>query len=329
MKAPYFWSAGLDPQSREAAPLTRFCLTPAAWIYAYMTRRRLQRMPARRTRAKVICVGNLTAGGTGKSPVVAYIRSYLQTSQCLRTASLSRGYGGRLKSPVRVCPEQHTAREVGDEPLMLARSGESWIGRNRGLAGEYMDRAGVQVIVMDDGYQNPGLTKDLSLIVIDAQAGFGNGYVIPKGPLREPVKAGLVRADAVILVGEGAAPEALKHTDLPIFRARLEPVMAPPEGPLIAFAGIGRPEKFFDGLLASNAQLCDTIPFPDHHVFSDQDLRYLTRLARDHKARLITTEKDYVRLTPHQKQDVLFFPVEIKFEKADIFHNLLDQTIAP
>ena len=328
MREPYFWSAGLDPKSRDSAPLTRLLLTPAAWIYAAITHRRLRRTVPQRVDARIICVGNIGVGGTGKSPVVAYLRTYIQAATQDRVASLSRGYGGRLTGPLKVRPETHTAQDVGDEPLMLAQLGESWIGADRARAGLLMREEGVKVIVMDDGHQNPGLAKDLSLIVVDSARGFGNGYVIPKGPLREPIAEGLARADAVILMGTAEMPQALRTFERPIFRAEIKPVAPPPKLPLVAFAGIGRPEKFFDSLTQAGGDVRDAVPFPDHHVFSAQDLQYLRDLASDHGASLITTEKDYVRLSADQRSDMLSFPVEIQFENPDMLHQLIDQTLA-
>ncbi len=166
----------------------------------------------------VVCVGNLTVGGVGKTPVVEAIRGVL-TAQGVRAATLSRGYGGGAKGVVRVQPGIHTSADVGDEPLMLAASGESWIGRDRVAAAHEMQADGVQVIVMDDGHQNPSLYKDLSLVVIDAAAPFGNGYLLPKGPLREPVRDGLARAGGVVLMGAGDVPDAVQQASVPVLRA--------------------------------------------------------------------------------------------------------------
>ncbi|MEL6830911.1 MAG: tetraacyldisaccharide 4'-kinase, partial [Pseudomonadota bacterium] len=257
MKAPYFWSAGLDPSSRDAAPVTRKILTPLAWLYAQLTARRLRKTKPVKVDAVVICVGNLTAGGTGKSPIVQYVRDAMTEQTGLRVASLSRGYGGILKGPLRVDPDCHSAAEVGDEPLMLAQKGESWIGRDRALAGHAMAADGIELIVMDDGHQNPSLHKDLSIIVIDTEAGFGNGYVIPKGPLREPAPIGLSRADLVIAMGNQTLPDSVQASGKAIYKAQLTPTDAAPAGKLVAFAGIGRPEKFFDSLRALDCDLVD------------------------------------------------------------------------
>ena len=324
MRSPRFWDRDVDPKSREGAPLTRLLLTPLAAIYAGVTARRIRNADPVEIGIPVICVGNLTAGGSGKSPIVAAIRQHLSENfGGFRVASLSRGYGGKLKGPLRVDPEGHTASEVGDEALMLAQTAEAWIGADRGVAGQAMEEDRIDVIIMDDGFQNPGLAKSLSIVVVDATAGFGNGHVIPKGPLREPVKDGLARADAVILMGSGEPPAELANFDGPILRASIQPVSTPLHGAYVAFAGIGRPEKFFDTLKACGTPLLDAVPFADHHAYSDRDLKYLAALAADYNARLITTEKDFVRLSPTQRAEIETLPVMARFEKTADLAELL------
>jgi tetraacyldisaccharide 4'-kinase len=303
----------------------RFLLSPLAWIYAEATHRKIAIAEPLKVRPVVICVGNLTAGGVGKSPIVAALRDQFTETTELRVATLSRGYKGKLKGPLRVNPEIHTAADVGDEPLMLSRTGESWIGADRAATGQDMSNDGVDIIIMDDGHQNPSLHKDFSFIVVDASAGFGNGHVIPKGPLREPVAEGLSRADAIILMGYGQAPDEIANSGLPVFEAVLTAKFKPPEQPYVAFAGIGRPEKFFDTLKAMGVDVRDAVPFPDHHAFTAGDLNYLRRLARDYGATLITTDKDLARLTPEQRADILSLPVEVVFERrADLDKMLAD-----
>lgn len=324
MRAPYFWSAGLDPKSREAAPLTRLLLTPFSMLYLWGLRRKLARAVPDVAPIPVICIGNLTAGGAGKTPVTEAIRNRI-IARGLRAASLSRGHGGRERGPLKVDAAAHTYREVGDEPLLLAGNGEAWIGRDRPEAARAMAADGVGVILMDDGHQNPSLKKDLTFIVIDAGAPFGNDEVLPKGPLRERVPEGLARADAVILMGEGAVPREVAASGLPVLRARLAPAEAPPPGPLVAFAGIGRPQKFFDSLAEAGGHLSDAVPFADHHPYSYGDLRFLRRLAHDHGARLVTTTKDHVRLPPEVRQEIHAWPVTAVFEDA----AALDAVLAP
>jgi len=329
MREPRFWARDVDPRSREAAPLLRFMLTPFSWLYAEATHRRIARATPLKVRPTVICVGNLTAGGVGKSPIVAALRAHFEATTDLRVATLSRGYKGKLKGPLKVDPDVHTSEDVGDEPIMLARTGESWIGADRAATGQDMSNDGVDIIIMDDGHQNPGLHKDLSLIVVDAAAGFGNGHVIPKGPLREPVAEGLARADAIIVMGYGHPPAEVEKSKLPVFSAVLAAQSKPPELPYVAFAGIGRPEKFFDTLKAMGADVRDAVPFPDHHKFTDGDLNYLRRLAGDYGATLITTDKDLVRLSAAQQTGILSLPVEVIFDRRADLDKMLENVIKP
>lgn len=329
MREPRFWARDVDPRSREAAPLLRFMLSPLAWLYAEATHRRIARATPLKIRPTVICVGNLTAGGVGKSPIVAALRAHYETTTDLRVATLSRGYKGKLKGPLQVDPDIHTADDVGDEPMMLAESGESWIGADRAATGQDMSNAGVDIIIMDDGHQNPGLHKDFSIVVVDAAAGFGNGHVIPKGPLREPVEEGLARADAIIIMGYGRPPAEIDRSSLPVFGAVIAAQSKPPDLPYVAFAGIGRPEKFFDTLKALGADVRDAVPFPDHHKFTAADLNYLRRLAGDYDATLITTDKDLARLSPDQQDGILSLPVEVVFDRRPDLDKMLANVIKP
>ena len=324
MKAPYFWSAGLDPKSREAAPLTRLLLTPLSMAYLWGLRRKLAAASPETAPVPVICIGNLTAGGAGKTPVTEAIRNRINAAGA-RAASLSRGHGGAERGPLKVDLTRHASRDVGDEPLLLAQSGEAWIGRERPDAARAMAEDGVQAIIMDDGHQNPSLNKDLTLIVIDAGAPFGNREILPRGPLREKVPDGLARAQGVVLMGDGPVPREVTASGLPVLRARLVPVAAPPPGPLVAFAGIGRPQKFFDSLAEADGQVADAVPFADHHPYSKGDLQFLRSLARDHGARLITTSKDHVRLPPDARQEIQAWPVTAVFEDT----AALDAVLAP
>ncbi len=328
MREPHFWR-DLPKGSRASAPLTRFLLSPLAAIYAAMGRRRIERAVAIDAGLPVICVGNLTLGGAGKTPVSAAIRAEL-VSRGLRAATLSRGYGGSLAGPVHVDPSSHTASETGDEPLMLAATGEAWISRDRPAGATTMREAGVDVVIMDDGHQNPDLVKTGSIIVIDAAEPFGNGHVFPKGPLREPVPRGLSRADAVVLMGDGDIPADVAASGVEVLRARLAPVALPAPGAYVAFAGIGRPQRFFDSLAAMpGVTLADAVPFPDHYMYSPSDLSYLTKLAAERgPARLMTTSKDHVRLPPAMRASVAVLPVQAQFEDPAAVGALVDRLLA-
>ncbi len=318
MRDPAFWQAQ-DPYARAAAPLTRALLTPLAAIYAWAGARRIRNTTPVDPDIPVICIGNLTVGGAGKTPLTTFIRERLTASTGKRIATLSRGYGGVLKDTTRVRADHHTAREVGDEPLMMAASGESWIGRDRAAAALAMAQDGVDLILMDDGFQNPTLKKTLSILVVDAGNPFGNGYVFPKGPLREPITAGLARADLVVMMGEGETPASITRWDGPVIRAHTQPRAPAQPGRYVAFAGIGRPEKFFDSLSAQpNVELSEAVPFADHHPFTPADMAFLHKLADEREARLITTEKDYVRLNTDQRDGVLAFPITVALTSDDL-----------
>ncbi|MGP1394512.1 MAG: tetraacyldisaccharide 4'-kinase [Inquilinaceae bacterium] len=292
MKTPRFWYR----QPGSAAAL----LSPAAalWGLGGTLRRRTSR-PASAP-VPIICVGNVVAGGAGKTPVVLALAETCAVGG-RRPHLLSRGYGGRLRGPVRVDPDTHSARDVGDEPLLLARSAPTWVARDRLAGARAAAAAGAGMIILDDGLQNPRLHKDLALLVVDGETGFGNGRLIPAGPLREPPAVALARADAVIVMGtdrHGLADGAAA-AGRPILQARLEPDddAARLKGkPVVAFAGIARPAKFFATLEGIGARLVARFAFPDHHRFDPDELMQMADLAAASGARLVTTEKDHVRL---------------------------------
>jgi tetraacyldisaccharide 4'-kinase len=306
MRAPDFWDA---PPGLAAGLLAPF---GTAWGAAA----RLRRAVARPYRAPVpvVCVGNMVAGGSGKTPVVLSLAA-LAVAQGVAVHVVTRGYGGRLPGPVRVDPVRHDAAAVGDEALLLAQAAPCWVARDRAAGIRAAAAAGADAVLLDDGFQNPGMAKDLSLLVIDAGYGFGNGRVIPAGPLREPAAAGLRRSDAVVLLGDGEPPPAVRAAACPIFRASLEPVQpARFAGTrVVAFAGIGRPAKFFASLGASGAELVAAHPFPDHHRFAEGELFRLRREAAAAGARLVTTAKDWIRLPPFWRHGVEVLAVEIRW----------------
>jgi tetraacyldisaccharide 4'-kinase len=326
MREPYFWR-DLPKGSRARAPMLRLLLTPVAMAYANAGANRLKKTAPGDPGLPVICVGNLTLGGAGKTPVSADIRRRL-SAMGKRVGTLSRGYGGSLDGPVRVDAKTHTAKEVGDEPLMLAGSGEAWISKDRLAGAIAMREAGLQAVVMDDGHQNPTVKKAASIVVIDAREPFGNGFVFPKGPLREPVARGLARADAVVLMGDGEAPGQLASFKGPVLRGKLVPTAPPDPGTYVAFAGIGRPERFFDALKATpGIELSEAAPYPDHHPYEKSDLDFLMKLAAERKARLITTEKDHVRLSPEMRMRVAVAKVEARIENGSELDALLARAL--
>lgn len=295
MAEPAFWS--------RPPGLAAMLLTPAAAVYGAIAAARLRR-PGRRCGIPVICIGNLTLGGAGKTPTALAIGELLKDAGT-RPYFLSRGYGGRTAGPILVDPARHDAAAVGDEPLLLARVAPTVVAHER-LAGAALARDnGATVVVMDDGFQNPSLVKDLSILVVDAGRGIGNGCVFPAGPLRAPPAVQLPRAQALVVVGEGsgAAPlvMAARGRGIPIFSAVLEPdrddIVALAGRPVLAFAGIGDPEKFFATLRHAGIDLRQTRISPDHYLYTAGDAAVLLAQARDKRLLLVTTEKDMARLT--------------------------------
>ena len=304
------------------APVTRALLTPVSWIWAWATARRISRGRPIDPKVPVICVGNLTVGGTGKTPVVRAIVELLQ-SKGLKPHILTRGYGGRLPGPLNVDALRHTAADVGDEALMMAAGAPVWIARDRAGGALAAARAGAAVIVMDDGHQNPSIAKALSLIVVDGETRddewpFGDGRVFPAGPMREPLKAGLARADAVVVLlpADLAAPDQellALFAGKPVLIAHLTPLGPPPSGPQVGFAGIAKPWKMERALKAAGCELVDFAPLPDHGPISEATLRFLASRAASLDAGLITSEKDWVRLSPAWRERVTSWPVSLRF----------------
>jgi tetraacyldisaccharide 4'-kinase len=279
----------------------------------------------------VICVGNLVAGGAGKTPVaLALARRLLARGRAPHF--LTRGYGGRLAGPVRVDPAAHTARAVGDEALLLAAMAPAWVAHDRPAGARAAAAAGAQTIVMDDGHQNPSLGKDLAILVIDGGYGFGNRRVIPAGPLREPIGEGLARADAVVVVGVdecGIAREIGGR--VPLLRARIAPTPGQDEladRDVVAFAGIGRPEKFFATLADLRCRIVAAHAYADHHAYAPDEIMRLADEAGAKRATLVTTAKDAVRLPPEARAMVRVLDVEIEWEDEAAVDALLDRAWA-
>ncbi|AVO46901.1 tetraacyldisaccharide 4'-kinase [Phreatobacter cathodiphilus] len=332
MKAPGFWS---DPQ----APAGRL-LAPLGAVVGAVTLARMAR-PGARAGVPVICIGNPTVGGSGKTPATQWLAA-LATARGLSPAILARGYGGRLAGPVVVDPAVHGPADVGDEPLLHARRFPTVVARDRPAGAALAVARGAGLIVMDDGFQNPALAKDLSVLVVDGAAGLGSGRVLPAGPLRAPFRPQLARADALLVVGEGEAGEALAalaaEAGRPVLRGRLvveaETAAWLSGRDVLAFCGIGRPAKFVETLGAAGARNAVLRPFADHHAYGEADAERLLAEAARTGLPLVTTEKDAVKLKGSPALDRLaaatrVVPVSLKVEEEAAAAALLDRVTAP
>ena len=309
MRAPAFWW-------KQSPTLTARLLWPLGAIYGALTARRMNRS-GDDCGPPVICIGNFVAGGAGKTPTaIAVAQALLALGR--KPVFLSRGYGSQAGAPRRVDRTRDKAADVGDEPLLLAAIAPCIVCADKLEGARACAAAGADVIVMDDGLQNPTLRKDLRIAVVDGAVGVGNGFCLPAGPLRASLSAQWHHVDALVVIGEGAPGEALARAAQALGTPVLRGLLAPEPGmamglagrEVIAFAGIGRPEKFFDTLRALGAEIIETEAFPDHHAFSPREIAGLQARANRRGAALVTTEKDAVRLGPAAEQ-LLTLPVRL------------------
>ncbi|MCQ8278468.1 tetraacyldisaccharide 4'-kinase [Acetobacteraceae bacterium KSS8] len=306
-------------------------MSPLEPITAALTARRLRR-EGWAAPVPVVCCGNAGVGGAGKTTLALDLASRL-TGRGLRVHCLTRGYGGRgSATPLLVDPLKHDAAAVGDEALLLAAIAPCWVGADRAASARAATEAGAELLVMDDGLQNPGLKQDMPILVIDGAVGFGNRRLLPAGPLREPVRTAAARARCAVVIGEERAPVAdLLPAGLPVLRATLamDPSVRALAGrPVFAFAGIARPEKFFDSLRAETLDLVGTRGFADHRPFRPDALRRLREEAAALGATLVTTPKDAVRLSPEERAGIAVAGVSLRWSDEDALGRLLDRIVA-
>lgn len=320
MRAPAFWSAGGWPAA---------VLSPAGAVTAWLTARRVAK-PGWQAGIPVLCCGNAGVGGSGKTTLAIDL---LQRLQALggRPHALLRGYGGHERGPLLVRPELHDSGRVGDEALLLADVAPTWVSADRAAGAKAAMAEGADAIVMDDGLQNPGLLKDCSLLVIDGGFGFGNGHLLPAGPLREPVATAAARCQGAVLIGadrHGALAQL--PPSMPVLRAALVPDLRRLDAryAYLAFAGIGRPEKFFDGLRSAGIILAGTRAFPDHHAYTTAERVTLRRDAANANALLLTTPKDMARLAPEHRAGITVAGVSLAWADEDLLMALLTEIMA-
>ena len=305
MREPGFW---YRPAGWQSA-----LLTPLAWVYSGLTARRVRQAPTYTGKVPVICIGNINAGGTGKTPTCIALAQYLQQRNH-KVHIVSRGYGGTLQGPTQVDEANHSADQTGDEPLLLSAFAPTWIAKDRAAGVRAAEAAGATVILLDDGFQNPSVSKALTVVVVDATRGFGNGRVIPAGPLREPVDTGLKRADIALLIGDGEVPELRGRA---LTNGRLVPLQTGMTWTglrVLAFAGIGNPSKFFATLRDLGAEIIKSEPLEDHQPLTPALMKRLETEAKAQVAQLVTTEKDAVRLPDVFRSKVLTVPIRLEIE---------------
>lgn len=297
-EAPSFWWGKANWQAWALAPL--------AYIYGKGAAQRMAQAPTGSVDVPVICVGNFIAGGAGKTPTAIHLAKFAIMAG-LRPGFLSRGYGGGVSITTLVNPETHNAQDVGDEPLLLAEIGTTVVSANRLAGARMLVQQGCNLVIMDDGFQNPQLLKDYSLVVVDSERGIGNGFAMPAGPLRLPLAPQLLKADAILVIGDAAGSDKVirmtARAAKPVFHAKLRTINRPiwQDRQVIAFAGIANPQKFFDSLVEAGAEVIEAFPFGDHHTYSEEEAQDLINKAMLRNMTLVTTSKDKARMQSTQK----------------------------
>jgi tetraacyldisaccharide 4'-kinase len=318
MSPPRFWR-------RDASITVPALLAPAAALYRLGFLARQAGAKPYRARVPVICIGAATVGGAGKTPLVFALAQRLR-QQGRRVHIVTRGYGGSEHGPMRVDPARHLATEVGDETLVLTQSSPVWVARNRAAGAAAASQDGADLVLLDDGLQNGTIAKDLSILTIDGLSGFGNGWQLPAGPLREPVAKAAARCQLAVIIGPDEAGVAARlPAGLPLLKARIEPTH--PQNlkgrRWFAFCGLGAPEKFRRTIEAMGLDLAGWREFPDHHRYSEKELDRLRADASSLKAGLLTTRKDWVRIHPEFRPGLTPLDILLRFEDEAALDALL------
>jgi tetraacyldisaccharide 4'-kinase len=314
VKPPTFW---YDTHS-----ILGKVLAPLGWGYHVLGRLRYYLVKPYKCEVPVICVGNLVLGGAGKTPTVIALVELLK-QKGLNPHIITRGYRGQLTGNHQVNLKMHTYQDVGDEPLLLAQHAPTWVGKDRKTSANQAIAAGANVLIMDDGFQNPTLFQNMKILVVDAYQGMGNGQVFPAGPLRETVTSGLKKADVIMLLnGDLNFP-----TDKPIFKANFEVVEPPSLERVVGFAGLGFPEKFRQTLVNQGYTVCQFHSFPDHYPYQENDMLFLEQCAREHKAILVTTAKDALRVPQKWKSNIGVLKIKLKIYNPASFLKTIGERV--
>lgn len=318
MKTPEYW---------QSNSLLSKLLQPFGILYGALTQLRLKLKKPRSASVPVICIGNITAGGTGKTPVAISIAKLL-TTEMYHPFFLTRGYGGKLQN-VLVNNRKHSPKDVGDEPLLLAQQAPVAVNADRFAGAELAVANGADILLMDDGFQNPSLHKDLSFLVFDGSYGTGNGKIIPAGPLRETFADGIKRADALIILGKDKH-HLKEKSSLPVFFAHTEAVQTLTGNlNVLAFAGIGHPQKFYRTLTKQGFNIVETVDFPDHHFYTASELERLLEKARKLNAEVYTTSKDYVKIPSAMKKEIKVLDITVVWDEPEKLLHFIKEKTAP
>lgn len=329
-EAPPFWWK--EPDWRAWA------LYPLSWLYGSVARARLERAPRVPVGVPVICVGNFTVGGAGKTPTALALAD-AATGIGMKPGFLSRGYRGSIRSTTLVELYRHNARDVGDEPVLLAARAPTVVSADRLDGARQLVAQGVDLIIMDDGFQSAAIRFDYALLVVDADRGIGNGHTIPGGPMRAPILDQMRHASALLVIGDGSAADAVIRSAgraaKPIFKGRF---LVPDadrfnDRLFLAFAAIGNPEKFFESLQATGARIIERRSYGDHHVFTGDEVAELLELAEKQNLEIVTTGKDMVRLASGhgQSEDLaskaVVLEVKLQMEQGDVLEKIIEQAV--
>ncbi len=327
IKTPKFWYR--DKSSKP--PLTETVLTPLSMVYKFGQRLNLSKTITKTAPIPVICIGNITAGGSGKTPAIIALHKLITKYQLFKSPYfLSRGYGVSQKG-ARCISVHDSAKDVGDEPLLLLSHSKTIISVNRYDGAMLAHELGTDCVLMDDGFQNQSLYKDLSLIVINGKSGLGNKKLLPAGPLREPIENAFIRAHGVIVIGDDETGiTALIPKNLPIFKAYIKATNIDKldrGAAYIAFARLANPQKFHDTLLENNINIVDFHEFADHHPYSNKEIEILIDKSNDARAKLITTEKDYVKIPDKYREYIDFLAIELIWEDEKAMVELIQKVV--